>query len=347
MSAPRPRQRECYREITVYSPPVESCALDLSDNTNLWGAPPSALWTINSLAMESIARYPQPYSNVLRERIAEYHGVDPAMIVAGCGSDDIIDSAMRAFAEPGDAVCMPDPTFSMIPYFARTNGLRIVSVPFDSAFGISAEDVLAVGAPIIYLCSPNNPTGTTLARSFIEAVVDGASGVVIIDQAYVDFGGDCLIPLTVSGRVLVVRTMSKAFGLAGLRIGYGVGSPEIVAAVEKARGPYKVNAVAEAAALAALAEDTDWVKGRIREAIENRARFTLELESLGYAPIPSAANFVLVPVRDCAEDVKRLRRAGIAVRAFTNLAGIGDALRISIGPWKMMRQCLDALGSPE
>jgi histidinol-phosphate aminotransferase len=177
----------------------------------------------------------------------------------------------------------------------------------------------------------------------VETIVSEAPGLVIIDEAYVEFGGESFVSLVSGGRVLVTRTMSKAFGLAGLRIGYGIGSPAIVAAVEKSRGPYKVSAVAEAAATAVLAEDCDWVTARITDVQVNRARFIGGLEAIGYAPIVSSANFVLVPVRDYQVELQGLRNAGIAVRALPGLTGIGDALRIAIGPWDMMQQCLDAL----
>jgi len=266
------------------------------------------------------------------------------MFVAGCGSDDIIDSAMRAFGEARDEVRFADPTFSMIPRFALTNGLRPAGVELGNGLERDSERLLEGNPGIIYLCSPNNPTGATLETELFRRVVDGARGLVIIDEAYIEFGGESAVGLVASGRVLVTRTMSKAFGLAGLRIGYGIGSAEIVTAVSKARGPYKVSAAAESVAVAVLANDGEWVERRIAEVREIRARFTRALDELGYDPIPSAANFVLVPVVDSASVARRLRESGIAVRPFSNLTGIGDAIRISIGPWEMMQPCLAALG---
>ena len=335
--------RECYRGIEAYSPGRTEFRVDLSDNTNLWGAPPAAVRILGSRGSEDISRYPQAYSVDLGEKLAEYAGVTPDMIVAGCGSDDVIDSAIRAFADPGDVLCLAEPTFSMLPIFAKMSGLRTAPARFDAKFELDPETILATGARITYLCSPNNPTGTTLPRAFVEAIVEGTTGLVIIDEAYIEFGGESAVELAAGGRVLITRTMSKAFGLAGLRIGYGIGAPGIVSAVAKARGPYKVNAVAEAAAVAVLAEDRGWIAERISETKKNRARFTRAVESLGYQPVPSWGNFVLVPVRSCAETAARLRGAGIGVRPLRALAGIGDALRIAIGPWEMMEQCLDAL----
>ena len=337
--------RECHRDIETYAPVSESCAIDLSDNTNLWGSPPAAMRILRAGAPEAISRYPQSYSAKLRDNIAGYAGVGPEMTVAGCGSDDVIDSAIRAFGEPGDVLALANPTFSMLPIFAKVNGLTTAPFALNEKYEPSAVAMIDSGAKIIYLCSPNNPTGTTLSRAFVEEVARGTTALVIIDQAYVEFGGEAFTNLVSTGRVLLTRTMSKAIGLAGLRVGYGIGAPDLIRAIEKARGPYKVNSIAEAVASAVLTEDRGWITERIADVRANRARFAGELTALGYSPLPSEANFVLVPVANCGKSDAILREKGIAVRAMPSLAGIGDALRISIGPWPMMERCLDALGA--
>ncbi len=339
-------KRASYRDIPLYSTPKERSAIDLSDNTNLWGAPPSALRTLRATAEESVTRYPTAFEPELREALATYAGVSPDMLVAGCGSDDVLDSAIRAFAEPGDVLCLPSPSFSMIPVFARTNGLVPVEVPLTARLDADAEAMLETRARITYLCSPNNPTGEAFSRQSVEQIVRQAAGLVIIDQAYAEFGGESFIDLVSEGRpVLVTRTLSKAFGLAGLRLGYGIGSPEIVGEIMKARGPYKVNALAERAAAAVLHNDQGWVDEHVTDVVANRARFRKELALRGITSLPSAANFVLLPVKDCAAVAGELRRLGIGVRALPALPGIGDAVRIGIGPWDLMERCLDALGT--
>jgi len=336
--------RETYRGITLYSTPRGPCSIDLSDNTNLWGAPPAALRAVAAVREENVTRYPVAFEPELAAALADYAGVSADMIACGCGSDDVLDCSIRAFAEPGDVLCLPEPSFSMIPVFARTNGLSPVSIPLSRSFDVDVDAILETGARIIYLCSPNNPTGGALPRRTVEQIVESARGLVIIDQAYVEFGGDNYVDLASSGHpVLVTRTMSKAFGLAGLRVGYGIGSAELIAEVLKARGPYKVNALAERAAIAALENDRAWVTEHVDEVIANRSRFRAELAERGIASLESSANFVLVPVGDCAAVSRRLERAGIRVRALPNLSGIGDAIRIAIGPWEMMHRCLDAL----
>jgi histidinol-phosphate aminotransferase len=274
------------------------------------------------------------------------------MVVTGCGSDDVLDSAMRAFAEPGDRIAFPDPTFPAIPIFALMNALVPTPVPLASDYDADPDRLLATKARIIYLCSPNNPTGTLLSRRAIERIVDLAPGIVIVDEAYAEFAGRDVIDLLArSDRLLITRTMSKAFGLAGLRVGYAVGSPALVDEVEKSRGPYKVNALAERAALTALADDMDWVRTHVGTAIESRSRLLTALRDLGLEPLESRANFVFVPLRDAPRVAIRMRELGVAVRPFAGLplvsAGLhasdGAALRISVGPWSALETALAAL----
>ena len=343
--------RASYREITLYAPDRAPCATDLSDNTNCWGVPPAAERALRDATLATVTRYPNVYAASLKRALGAYLGVEHEMIVTGCGSDDVLDSAIRAFGEPGDAIAYPDPTFAMIPIFARMNGLLPMPVPLTESLDADADAMLATGARIIYLCSPNNPTGGSLTRATIERVVREAPGVVIIDEAYAEFAaGDCRDLLRSSDRVLLTRTMSKAFGLAGLRVGYAAGSPALVAAVEKSRGPYKVSAIAERMALAALDEGMPWVRARVAEAIENRDRLARSLEARRLAPLPSEANFVLVPVVRAGERARAMRALGVAVRPFDALPGVtaalratgGSALRVSIGPWPMIEAMLAA-----
>lgn len=336
--------RAAYREVSLYTAESAPCAVDLSDNTNQWGSPPAARRVLTELAEASVSRYPSAYASELKEALAVYAGVDSARIGTGCGSDDILDSAIRAFAEPGDRIAFCAPTFAMIPIFARLNGVEPVAIPMTRSWDIDPEALVGTDARIVYVCSPNNPTGTLASRDSIERLIASASGVVILDEAYAEFAGTtCLDLATASDRVLIVRTMSKAFGLAGLRVGYAVGAPALVAEVEKSRGPYKVNAVAERAAVAALVNDRDWVTQRVIDARASREGFMASLHAIGLAPLPSQANFVFVPVPDAPRVARRMRESGVGVRAFQALPVVGDALRITAGPNPMMDQALAAL----
>lgn len=336
--------RSSYRDIALYSPNRIVCRVDLSDNTNLWGAPPEALRAIEDSPESSITRYPPAYAHVLKEKLGVYLGVAPSWIVTGCGSDDVLDSAMRAFAEPGERIAFPSPTFSMIDVFARVNGLEPHPVQLTRNYDADVDALVGTGAKIIYLCSPNNPTGTVLSRPAIERIVEAAPGVVLLDEAYAEFADSSAVDLLKSSENLVItRTMSKAFGLAGLRLGYAAAPPRLAAEIEKARGPYKVSSVAARAGLAALTGGVEWVRERVTEAKRMRARLTSELERRGMHVLPSQANFVLVRADAAARVADEMRSRGVAVRAFAALAGIGDALRITVAPWELLSECLETL----
>lgn len=354
-SRPPLTTRPGYESLRVYTPGEERpCAMDLSDNTNLWGMPPAAAEALRRFPVEQATRYPSRYGSALKEVIAARHGITPDMVITGPGSDGVLDAAIRAFAIPGARMALPDPTFVMAASFAVMNGVVPERVPLLPDYDADADALLATGAEITYLCSPNNPTGRSLAADTTRRVVAGARGLVIIDAAYADFADDDPATLAVeSDRVLVTRTLSKAYGLAGLRVGYGIGHRDVIAAVEKARGPYTVGAHAEAAGIAALTDGREWVDARVADARESRQRLADGLRALGIEPGPSDANFLFVPLRRASETADALARLGIAVRAFRGLAPVspalassgGNALRITVGPWSMMQAALDGLAA--
>ncbi len=336
--------RATIRDIVPYPTERTPCAADLSDNTNLFGAPPAALRELSRSGQEEITRYPGLHARRLREALADYAGVRPDQIVSGCGSDDVIDSAVRAFAEPGERLAYSDPTFSMIPVFAKVNGLVPTPVQFASSGDIDPDALLATEARIIYICSPNNPTGSVATRRAVDRVIERAPGIVIIDEAYGEFTDDGRVSeAPAHDRVLVTRTLSKAFGMAGFRIGYGTGTASLIHEIEKVRGPYKENAPAERAAACALREDVSWMRDLAAQSVRNRNQFADALRARGFDPLPSAANFLLVPVVEAAAVARRMRERGIAVRPYPGLPNIGDALRITIGPWPVMELALEAL----
>jgi histidinol-phosphate aminotransferase len=344
--------RADYRDLRVYGGDSKGFEIDLSDNTNQWGTPPAAERALRAAAESMLRGYPQPYGESLKDALAKHVGVPPECIVTGTGSDDVLDCAFRALATAGDRVAYQSPTFVMVPTFARTNGLEPVGVPLRSNYDVDVDAMLGVGARITYLCTPNNPTATPLSRAAVEAVVDRAKGFVVIDEAYVDFARDDFADLARrSPRVLVARTFSKAFGLAGARVGYGVAAPELIAEIEKARGPYKLTSLGERAACAALVDDLAWVKDKAARAIESREWLRGALESRGISTPASEANFLFVPIAQAHEIARHMGKRSIAVRPFANLprldslleASGGEALRITVGPRPMMERMLEAL----
>jgi histidinol-phosphate aminotransferase len=332
--------------------------VDVSDNINLWGTPPAALRALAAAPPTHLSRYPSLYSTPLRDAVLRYVGLSGANgigVVTGCGSDDVLDAAMRAFGNPGDEIVFAAPTFSMIPIFGRLNGMLPIALPMTPSYDADPQQLVDRRAKITYLCTPNNPTSTALSREAVQYVADYAAGLVIIDEAYAEFAPHNYVDLAAKHeRVLVTRTFSKAFGLAGLRVGFGIGSETLVNLVTRARGPYKVNALAEAAALAALGDGPDalgWVSTHAALAVEYRAQLASALRVLGFEPVPSAANFLFVPTPQAPTLARALRDRGVLVRALSGLprdlpvlaASEGHALRIGVGPWEVMETVLAAL----
>ena len=347
MSAPAsavPARRDGVDALRAYREDGAGAPLDLSDNTCRFGVPPAAAAALAAFDPAAAARYPSPANHALRAALAAYAGVAADEIVTGCGSDDVLDSALRAFGRPGDRVACLAPTFVMLAHYARANALVPVAVPPRADGAPDVDALLAAGAEHVYLCAPNNPTGAPLPEGALARALAATPGLVILDEAYAEFAGRSEVATAPArGRLLVARTLSKAFGLAGLRVGWGVGARELVLAVEKARGPFRVSAPAEAAAVAALTADLGWMRAHAAEAVAVRERFAAALRAAGFAPLPSAANFVLVPVRDAAGAAAALRAGGVAVRAFAALPGVGDALRVTVAPWPVLEPVVAAL----
>ena len=332
----------------------ERAAVDLSDNTNLFGAPPPAARALlGRVDDELVSRYPSPYADELRRCLAARLGVAPENVTTGCGSDDLLDSVLRAFCAPGDRMVYPAPTFGIVPSFARVSGAVPIAVPLRGDLALDVDGLLAARGAVTYVCRPNNPTGTLFARADVERLARSLPGLLLLDEAYADFAGEDEVSQglgawnVASRNVVSLRTLSKAHGLAGLRVGYAVGPAELIAAVEKARGPYKVGALAEAVALAALRKDDEWVRGRVAAACGVRERLTRELRERGLEVLESAANFVFVPLPPesggATALAAALRERGVGVRAFSGLPVIGDGIRVTVGPWPLMQRFLDAL----
>ncbi|HRQ76986.1 MAG TPA: histidinol-phosphate transaminase [Gemmatimonadaceae bacterium] len=323
--------------IPLYAPSVlADVTLDLRDNVNLWGAPPAALAAVRDAGVDALRDYPRVSADALTSALAARLDIPQRSIVAGCGSDDVIDACLRAFATPGATLAHADPSFSMVPTFARLNGLAPIGVPLRAGGAMDVDAMLATRAALIYVCSPNNPTGTVTPRDELLRLFDAAPGVVLLDEAYGEFtdAHDLRAEAARRENVLVTRTFSKAWGLAGLRVGYGVGGAALVAAVTKARGPYKVNALAERAAAAAVMVDDAWMRNVATETRAQRDRLAAALRArAGLRVWASEGNFVFAALDESATAVaERFRLLGIGVRAFSGLRGIGEALRIGAAP---------------
>lgn len=342
-----PFPREAYRPLVPYAPDRRPIEVDLSDNTNRWGTHPAAMEQIRRAPVDALTRYPSVYADALRNAVATRFNVPIESVATGCGSDDLLDSTFRAAGEPGERVAFATPTFSMVETFARMNGMEPVALPWLPGAPPEPEALLESGPALVYVCRPNNPTGEVVPRRWVERLLEAGGNdgpVVLLDEAYADFHGEDFLAIAPgTSRLLVVRTLSKSYGLAGLRVAFAVGAPEVIRQVEISRGPYKVNHLAERAAVAALEDREGWVPRIIEEVRRNREWLERQVAERGYRPLPSGANFILLPVADAGATVAALRERGVAVRPFPTLPGLGDGIRVSIGPMNELERFLQAL----
>lgn len=345
-----PFPREDYKSLTRYHFDRSPVEVDLSDNTNQWGAHPDAVTALAEAANDGLARYPALYADELREAIGKRIRVRPECVTTGCGSDDVLDSIYRAVgSREDDFVSVAVPTFSMALPLARMNGMQARTTPWAEALE-DPEALLEGGPALVYVCRPNNPTGHVAPTHWLESLIDAAGPegpVILVDEAYVDYGGDSFAQVAMfEPRLVVSRTLSKAFGLAGLRVGYAVAAKDTVREFEKSRGPYKVGRVAASAAAAALRDEDGWVDRTVAECVENRDRLWQALTLRDLDPQRSFANFILFrsPSGDAQADALALRARGVAVRPFAGAWPDGaDALRVTVAPWPLLERFLTAL----
>jgi len=343
-----PFPREDYRPLEPYGPAITSAPVDLSDNTNLWGPHPSVLDTIRGASEETLSRYPSAYATELKEAIGERYGLPSESLSTGCGSNDLLDSVFRASTIPPGKMSFLAPTYSMVPTLAHMNGLAPSPVSWQRA-EVDPARLLLEEPDLVYICRPNNPTGGSLDRDWVQGLLalGGPRGpLVVVDEAYADYADDTFLQdAPYSQRMVVLRSFSNLFGMASLPVGFAVGPAEVIREVEKSRGPYKVSRLGERGAVSALKDRSGWTDRMLVELLENRQRLAEELRARGLRPLPSQANFLLVPVEPAsAVEVNRaLKERGVTCKAFPRLPGIGDALRVTVGPWGLMEEFLQAL----
>ncbi len=324
--------------------------LKLASNENPLGPSPLALRALAS-ALAAAHVYPEAAAPELRAAIARRHGVTPDMVLVGNGADNVITMICLALLEPGQEIVTGAPTFPAYEHAARVAGGRPVFVPLrDHAFDLEAL-AAAVGpwTKLVFVCTPNNPTGTVSPREELLRFVDGLPErvVVVVDAAYAEYAEDPRyedgLELIRQGRnVLMLRTFSKVFGLAGLRVGYGVAPPGLIRVLERVREPFPVNRLAQAAALAAL-DDREHLERSLAVNREGKSYLYKELAARGLRYVPTEANFLLVDVGRPADDLyRRLLRRGVVVRPGTAW-GLPTSIRVTIGTRDQLARFLQAL----
>lgn len=305
----------------------------LNGNENPYGPSPKVLEALGNF--QHFNHYPDPEQRQLREALAKYLNVAPTRIVAGNGSDELIDMLMRMFLGPGENIIIPAPTFGMYAVCAEVCGGAAIAVPRDEDFEIDVEAVkLAIGpkTKAVFFASPNNPTGNIATEAQIRGLLDTGM-LVVVDETYYEFCGQTVLPLLQEyPNLVVLRTFSKWAGLAGLRIGLGVMDPDIAQSMMSMKPPYNVNLAAEVALLASL-EDQPLLLERVQAIVAERDRMMGLLQEIpGIKPWPSQANFILIrlPKGRGKEIFEDLCRRGIFLRYFGS-PPLQDYVRASVG----------------
>src|SRR5579859_3658311 len=332
----RPLARSTIRALDGYVPgeqPLPGArVVKLNTNENPYPPSPRVLEAVRAVPPHVLQRYPSPMADEFRAAASHVLGVPVDAILAGNGSDDILTIATRTFLAPGDALAYPEPTYSLYPVLARLQDARIAAVPWEPGWALPIEALVATRARAIYLANPNAPSGTCVPRSAVESLARAFDGVVLVDEAYVDFAGDHCLELALRlPNVVVSRTLSKAYALAGVRFGFAVTRAETVREMAKVKDSYNCDALSIAAASAAIA-DQDYARGTWAKIRAERDRLTRGLEGLGLRVLPSQANFVLamVPGGRAAQVHAALKARGVLVRYFDS-PGLDDKLRITVG----------------
>jgi histidinol-phosphate aminotransferase len=323
-------------------------AVKLASNENPLGPSPRAIEAARQTLANS-HRYPDGAAYSLRDRIAAFHGVSREEVIQGAGSNELLDLVVRTFTTPADHVVFAEPSFVVYRIAALAGGVPFTAVPLVA----HVHDLPAMAAAVtpktrvLFVANPNNPTGTHVGRAAVETLLREVPPevIVVMDEAYFEYADAPDYPnsLALRGlreRLLVMRTFSKAYGLAGLRVGYAIGPARLIDYMNRLRAPFNVSLPAQAAAIAALDDDGHVAESRALNGTE-RARLVQELEALGLAVAPSQANFVLVDLKRPARPVyDALLRHGVIVRPFANLP---TSLRVTAGLPRENERFLGAL----
>jgi histidinol-phosphate aminotransferase len=313
-------------------------------NTNESPLPPSpkVLEAIKEAATDALRLYPSPTAAPARRAIARRFGVDPSQVVVGNGGDELIEMCFRAFAGAGDRVAYPTPTYPLLEPLCRVHE-AVASVHPTEEFSELPPSLAADPAPLKFIVNPNSPTGALFPAPEVEAVVAASPGVVVIDEAYVDFAPQSgLDLLNRFENVLLLRTFSKSYGLAGMRIGFALGQRDVVEALKSVKDSYNVDRLAIVAAVAAIEDDAHHRK-LVAEVVRNRGELASALADMGFEVVPSAANFVFVrPPKPAAEVVLALRERKILVRHYDR-EPIAGWMRITVGTRDQHKALLAAL----
>lgn len=341
----RPLVRKLHPYVPGEQPRIKGL-VKLNTNENPYPPAPEVLEEIRACVDQRLRLYPNPTAQPLREKLAKFHKCDPANIFVGNGSDEVLALAVRAFVEPEGPALRPSratvqfftPSYSLYPVLAETHGARVNPVPLRPDFALPSIPDLRRGkkwdfnAALTFITTPNAPGGRGYSTGELERICLAQRRLVLLDEAYVDFAEENALELALKyPHVLVARTFSKAYSLCFVRVGYCVGHPTLIEALDKVRDSYNVNGLGQAAALATLSH-LDYYRDKFKAIIATRERLSAALADLGFEVLPSQTNFILAkpPGFPASQWLEKLREKKILVRWFKQ-PEVKDYLRITIG----------------
>jgi len=338
------------KDLVPYVPgeqPKLAKLVKLNTNENPYGPSPKAIAAMQAEVNDNLRLYPDPNSDRLKQAVADYYGVQTAQVFVGNGSDEVLAHAFHGLFQHCQPLLFPDISYSFYPVYCGLYGIDFVQVPLDEQFQIRVDDYARPNGGIIFP-NPNAPTGCGLALEAIERLLKtNPDTVVLVDEAYIDFGGETAISLVDKyPNLLVSQTLSKSRSLAGLRVGIAVGHPDLIEALERIKNSfnsYPLDRMAIAGAAAAF-EDKAYFEQTCQRVIDSRDAVVSGLQTLGFEVLPSQANFVFArhPDKDAATLAAGLREQGVIVRHFKQQR-IAQFLRITIGTPEQNQALLDAL----
>lgn len=322
-------------KMSGYTPgeqPQEAGFIKLNTNESPYPPCRAVLKAVRAAAGADLRLYPDPMANAFRRKVAEVFGTKPERVLAGNGSDDLLTMILRAIAGPGRIVAYPVPTYSLYSTLAKIEKARVREVPFPADFSLPGG-LFRRGAAATIIANPNSPTGTMVSNTALSRLARAVSGVLVVDEAYVDFAdGGAMKLVEKHPNVIVLRTFSKSFSLCGVRLGYAVAREDVIEGLAKVKDSYNVNRLAIVAGVSAL-ENIEAMRANAQRIRRTRARLTAALEELGWSVYPSQSNFVFARVKGpltARQVYEELKRRKILVRFF-DAPGLDDGLRISVG----------------
>ena len=326
--------RENIEKMAGYEPgfqPGSADVVKLNTNENPYPPSPKVIGAIKNITPEQLRRYPRPAADTFRDAAAEILGLEAENIICTNGGDDLLNMAIRAFCDESHPLAYPTPTYSLYPVLAQAQNCPFIEIPFDEEFNLPVK-LASSGAPLTIVCNPNAPSGTFIPKEELAQLAGEIKGVLLIDEAYVDFAEDnCLELVKKFDNVIILRSMSKGYSLAGMRFGFGIANENLIKGLLKVKDSYNVDTVAVAAATAAIA-DQQYFKNNVQKVRIDRKILTEELTKLGFQVSTSQTNFVLAkPSKMRAIDVyEKLKNRNIYVRYWA-YPDIKDKLRITVG----------------